>query len=184
MCPRYLLGHPVEPHRAMRSMMFNLVGEADFRGSAYCCECNLCSMWSCPENLDPKNICSMQKKRLAAEGKKWADVPFDTNRAALHMRDRKAPTHRLLTRLGLTRFTNVGPLSEKVLAATKVGIALKQHVGAPCEAVVKAGQKVAVGDVVGRPGMQNGKPALGAPVHASIAGTVLAVADGVVWIQK
>ena len=32
--------------------------------------------------------------------------------------------------------------------------------------------------------VQNGKPALGAPVHASIAGTVTAVVDGVVWIQK
>ena len=184
MCPRYLLGHPVEPHRAMRSMMFNLVGVPDYRGTLYCCECNLCSMWSCPEDLDPKAICSMQKKRLASEGVKWAEPPFNPARAALLMNDRKAPTRRLLTKLGLTGFRNVGPLVEALLTTDKVGIAMKQHVGAPCEPTVKAGQKVRVGEVVGRPSMQNGKPALGAPVHASIDGTVSAVADGVVWIQK
>ncbi|NLE38130.1 MAG: hypothetical protein GX621_08925, partial [Pirellulaceae bacterium] len=27
LCPRYLLGHPIEPHRAMRSLEFNMVGE-------------------------------------------------------------------------------------------------------------------------------------------------------------
>ena len=29
LCPRWLLGHPIEPHRAMRSLEFNLVGEAN-----------------------------------------------------------------------------------------------------------------------------------------------------------
>ena len=29
LCPRWLLGHPIEPHKAMRSLGFNLVGEAN-----------------------------------------------------------------------------------------------------------------------------------------------------------
>ena len=40
------------------------------------------------------------------------------------------------------------------------------------------------GQVVGRPPVANGKPALGAPVHASIDGTVTAIDDGVVWIEQ
>ena len=44
LCPRWLLGHPIEPHRAMRSLEFNLVGEANVLGAAFCCECNLCSL--------------------------------------------------------------------------------------------------------------------------------------------
>ena len=71
-----------------------------------------------------------------------------------------------------------------MLPAAKVGVKLKQHVGAPCEAVVKAGERVTKGQVVGRPPQANGKPALGAPVHASIDGTVTAVGDGVVWIER
>jgi Na+-translocating ferredoxin:NAD+ oxidoreductase RnfC subunit len=89
-----------------------------------------------------------------------------------------------MQKLGLTKFRNVGPLRPEPLAADKVGIKLKQHLGAPCAAAVKVGQRVVRGEVVGRPPQQDGKPALGAPVHASIAGVVTAVADGIVWIEK
>ena len=58
LCPRYLLGHPIEPHRAMRSLAFTLIGEPNVQGTAFCCECNLCSLYSCPEDLDPKNVCA------------------------------------------------------------------------------------------------------------------------------
>ena len=184
LCPRYLLGHPIEPHRAMRSLEFNLVGEANVRGTAYCCECNLCSMFSCPEDLDPKSVCAQNKQRLAAAGAKWDSPPFNPDRPAIHLNDRRVPIHKLMQRLGLTRFHNVGPLREDVLAASKVGIALAQHIGAPCEPTVKVGEAVRTGQVVGRPPVTDGKPALGAPVHASIDGKVSAVADGIVWIEK
>jgi Na+-translocating ferredoxin:NAD+ oxidoreductase RnfC subunit len=184
LCPRWLLGHPIEPHRAMRSLGFNLVGEANVMGTAYCCECNLCSLYSCPEDLDPKNVCSQNKRRLAAEKRRWENPPFDPRRPELHLENRKAPMHRLFHKLGLTQFRNVGPLDDRLLEAGKVGIKLKQHLGAPCEPVVKAGDRVAKGQAVGRPPVVNGKPALGAPVHASIDGTVANIADGVVWIEK
>jgi Na+-translocating ferredoxin:NAD+ oxidoreductase RnfC subunit len=32
LCPRWLLGHPIEPHKAMRSLGFNMVGEANVIG--------------------------------------------------------------------------------------------------------------------------------------------------------
>ena len=70
LCPRWLLGHPIEPHRAMRSLGFNMVGEANTIGTNFCCECNLCSLYSCPEDLDPKEVCTQNKRRLAAEKKK------------------------------------------------------------------------------------------------------------------
>jgi len=64
-----------------------------------------------------------------------------------------------------------------------VGILLKQHVGAPCVAVVRPGDRVRKGQPVGQKPEQNGKPALGAPVHASIDGRVTAVEEKVVWIE-
>ncbi len=66
LCPRWLLGHPIEPHKAMRSLGFNLVGEANVIGTAFCCECNLCSLYACPEDLDPRNVCVQNKRRLAS----------------------------------------------------------------------------------------------------------------------
>ncbi len=183
LCPRWLLGHPIEPHLAMRSLEFNLVGEANVIGTAFCCECNLCSLYSCPEDLDPKNVCTQNKQRLAAEKKRWENPPFNPRRPEIHLENRKAPMGRLMQKLGLTQFHNVGPLDANLLETAKVGIRLKQHLGASCEPVVEVGARVTKGQVVGRRPVSNGKPALGAPVHASIHGIVRDIRDGVVWIE-
>ncbi len=183
LCPRWLLGHPIEPHRAMRSLEFNLIGEANVIGTQFCCECNLCSLYSCPEDLDPKNVCSQNKRRLAAEKRRWENPPFNPQRPAQHSDNRKAPMGRLMTKLGLRRFRNVGPLDNALLPARRVGIKLKQHVGVPCEPAVAIGDRVKIGQTIGRPPLANGKPALGAPVHASIDGVVTAIENGVVWIN-
>jgi Na+-translocating ferredoxin:NAD+ oxidoreductase RnfC subunit len=185
LCPRWLLGHPIEPHRAMRSLEFNLVGQANVRGTAFCCECNLCSLYSCPEDLDPKSVCTQNKRRLAAESSRWNDAPYNPRRPELHMANRKAPTRRLMQKLGLTGFVNVGELADRPVGNGRVGIKLAQHIGAPCEPAVEAGRKVRVGDEVGRPPTgDGGKPALGARVHASIDGVVTAVENGIVWIEN
>ena len=184
LCPRYLLGHPIEPHRAMRSLAFTLIGERNVQGTAFCCECNLCSLYSCPEDLDPKNVCAENKRRLIAEKRRWENPPFNADRPAALLAGRKAPMRRLMQKLGLTGFRNVGPLRPELLGTGKVGIKLKQHVGAPCEPTVKVGQAVRTGQEVGRPPVTGGKAALGAPVHASIDGVVTAIGEGVVWIEK
>ena len=184
LCPRWLLGHPIEPHRAMRSLQFNLVGEANVIGTSFCCECNLCSLYSCPEDLDPKNVCTQNKRRLMAEKRRWENPPFNPRRPELHMANRKAPTSRLMQKLGLKGFRNVGPMVPELVEAERVGIKLKQHIGAACEAAVAVGQAVAKGQVIGRRPAADGKPALGAPVHASIGGMVTGVRDGVVWIER
>jgi len=57
-----------------------------------------------------------------------------------------------------------------------VVLPLKQHAGAPAQAVVKAGDTVKIGDVVGRPA--EGK--LGATIHASIAGRISVVGEAIV----
>jgi len=167
----------------MRSLGFNLSGEVNVRGTQFCCECNLCSLYSCPEDLDPKNVCAENKRRLAAEKKRWDNPPFNPDRPKMHLANRKAPMRRLFHKLGLDRFDNQGPLEPRLVETTKVGIKLKQHVGVPCQPMVQVGQRVSKGQVVGRPPVGDGKPALGAPVHASIDGTVTRVADGVVWIE-
>lgn len=184
LCPRWLLGHPIEPHRAMRSLEFNLVGEANVAGTQFCSECNLCSLYSCPEDLDPRNVCGQNKRRLAAEKKRWENPPFNPRRPELHSNNRKAPMSRLMTKLGLRQFHNVGPINDAILPANRVGIKLKQHVGAPCESLVGVGDRVTKGQTIGRPPVVNGKSALGAPVHASIDGTVTNIENNVIWIEK
>jgi len=57
------------------------------------------------------------------------------------------------------------PLPKRVI------IPLQQHIGAPCEAVVKVKETVSVGQLLG-----GAKGFVSAPVHASISGTVTAIA--------
>lgn len=178
MCPRYLLGHPIEPHKAMRSLGFNLVGEANVIGTQFCCECNLCTMMSCPEDLDPKNVCTQNKRRLAGEGKKW-EVAADEKRPELHMQNRRVPISRLIRKLGLFDFTNKGPMVGETVTPKQVVLPLKQHVGAPAQPTVRAGDAVKVGDVVAKPAAG----ALGAVIHASISGKVREVANSTVIVE-
>jgi Na+-translocating ferredoxin:NAD+ oxidoreductase RnfC subunit len=184
LCPRNLLGHPIEPHRAMRSLGFNLAGESNVAGTVFCCECGLCTFIACPEDLDPRAVCVQNKKRIMEEGRRWENPPFMPRRADRHMKNRKTPTARLIQKLGISNYENNGPMSDVTIEPDSVLIRLKQHIGAPCEPTVEVGQTVKRGDVVGRPPVKDGKPALGAPVHASINGVIDAIEDGSVRIRR
>jgi len=172
LCPRYLLGHPIEPHKAMRSLGFSLAGENLIVGTLFCCECNLCTLYACPEDLDPSNVCVLSKGRLARDGVKWPDPPTDARRAENVMPFRRVPVKKLTRRIGLWEYRDEGPLRDDVtFLPREVVLPLKQHAGVAAQAVVEEGQKVGKGDLVGK--MPEGK--LGANVHASIEGVVESV---------
>jgi Na+-translocating ferredoxin:NAD+ oxidoreductase RnfC subunit len=175
-CPRYLLGHPIEPHKAMRSLCFNEMGESNVVGTDFCCECNLCTMIACPEDLDPKNVCTQNKRRRASEGVKWQDAPLVEMRPSTHLDNRRVPIGRLIRKLGLFDFNNTGPLLPPGPTPGRVSIPLSMHIGAPAEPVVNVGDNVNEGDVIARP--PAGK--LGVPIHASINGRVTQVNGSVV----
>jgi len=177
MCPRYLLGHPIEPHAAMRSLGFTEPPNPTIAGTLYCCECNLCSLYACPEDLDPKNVCVESKPIARERGLVFKGRPEDVQAHPL-AHARRVPTRRLMARLGLTQFRNVGPLVQHAFAPQRVVLPLKQHAGAPAEACVRPGERVRVGDLVARPA----EGQLGARIHASIDGTVRSI-DGSVVIE-
>jgi Na+-translocating ferredoxin:NAD+ oxidoreductase RnfC subunit len=175
LCPRYLLGHPIEPHRAMAAIGFTGGHARLTAGTLYCCECNLCSLYACPENLDPKNVCVAAKPAAREMGLFWNGNPGSVQPHPLN-RERRTPMRRLMTRLGLNEFENVGPLSSQAFHPRRVVLPLKQHAGAAAIAAVKAGDRVSVGDLIAAPAPQ----AFGARIHASVAGTVREVGDAVI----
>jgi Na+-translocating ferredoxin:NAD+ oxidoreductase RnfC subunit len=172
-CPRFLLGHPIEPHRAMQSLGF-ATGADPMVATLYCCECNLCTMYACPEDLDPKNVC-VQAKPLARE----RGLVFKGDPASITPHPmaeyRRVPMRRLIARLGLGEFNNVGPLHEHEFSPRKVNLPLKQHAGVPAAPAVKSGDRVRVGDLLAAP--PQGK--LGARIHASIDGVATVNSDSV-----
>ncbi len=173
LCPRYLLGHNVQPHRVMRSLLF-AGGPEHKLHSQYgllCCECSLCSLYSCPEGLNPREACVAAKADLreAKIGVKNFRLNTASKPEAHPVRDfRKVPVSRLVKRLGLDDYNKDAPWNDGTLSPSRVRIMMAQHIGAPCAPAVKEGQRVEKGAVVG--GVPAG--ALGCPVHASVSGTV------------
>ena len=143
-------------------------------GTLSCCECNLCSLYACPENLDPKNVCVAAKPAARDLKLFWSGDPGSVEPHPLN-RERRAPMRRLMTKLGLNDFQNVGPLEDRPLAPARVTIPLKQHAGAPAVPVVSTGDRVRVGDLLARPA----EGALGARIHASIEGVIQSVGSAV-----
>jgi Na+-translocating ferredoxin:NAD+ oxidoreductase RnfC subunit len=174
-CPRFLLGHPIEPHRAMQSLGFASGADTMVAGTLYCCECNLCTMFACPEDLDPKSVCVQSKPVARERGLTFKGTPESVTPHPM-AEFRRVPMRRLMAKLGLGEFNNVGPLTEHTFAPRKVNVLLKQHAGAPAVPVVKSGDRVREGDLLAA--MEKSK--LGARIHASIDGVVTVNKDAIV----
>jgi len=170
LCPRFLLGHNLQPHEVMRSINYGLTEQPDIITAAVlCCECRLCEAFACPLELSPMAYYVSLKKALKEAG--WTNDRHHRTQFDPHpMREfRHVPTKRLIARLGLTEYDQRGaPLDDRPLRPKTVHIPLQQHIGAPAEPTVSVGEKVEVGALIGR--IPEGK--LGANVHASISGVV------------
>ena len=175
LCPRYLLGHPIEPHCAMQALGFTAPDDPLIAGTLDCCECNLCSLFACPEDLDPKNVCVQAKPAARENGLIFVGRPEDVHAHPL-ADSRRVPIRRLINKLGLAEFHDVGPLEDRLLAPRCVKLPLRQHAGAAAVPVVRPGDRVRTGDVLAVPA----EGVLGARIHASIEGVVRSVDSSVV----
>lgn len=171
-CPRYLLGHNVQPHRVMRSSMFSSdKTKIHNEYSLLCCECSLCSLYSCPEGLSPREACLSGKADLKEKGLNVKNSQTAAaSKSQVHpLREyRKTPVKKLIKKLGLYDLDKPADFIDLSYNPQKVKIMLTQHAGTPAFACVKIGQKVKKGDIVGM--VEEGK--LGCPVHASIDGKI------------
>lgn len=185
LCPRGLLGHSIQPHKVMRSLATGVMyNPEDYTRTLLCCECGLCEMYSCHQGLSPRTLIREVKNKLRAHGVK---NPHNIKPEKSHMlrSDRGVPMERLISRLGLSSYINEAPIDEVAItkegnAEVRVSILLNQHIGAPSEPVVKKGDKVTKGQLIGR--AQAGK--LGANIHASIDGVVEEIYDNTIIIKK
>ncbi|MEJ2615491.1 MAG: 4Fe-4S dicluster domain-containing protein [Ignavibacteriaceae bacterium] len=176
-CPRYLLGQPVRPETAMRNRMFT---REEFPlldpGNFSCCECNLCTMYACPEGLDPKGATVIEKKLAREQQLKWSGSDITVHPMFDY---RKVPTKKLMQRLDVLKFRDEGPLMDFSLNPAVVRIPLNQHVGTPAEPVVKPGDAVNKYDLIGK---SSGK--ISSDIHASIDGKVISINKNEIVIQR
>lgn len=173
LCPRYLLGHALYPHKAMRAFA---MGQTE-PSALLCMECGICELYACPMGLSPRRVQAGMKAELRQRGA----VP---DKALLPVQEltrdgRQVPAKRLAVQIGVSAYDLPVPAEAFGVSPARVRVPLKQHIGAPARPVVAAGDRVMAGQTVGC--MDDG--ALGADVHASVEGLVTRV-DESVWIER
>lgn len=179
LCPRYLLGYDVQPHLVMRSLGFTALGNELWNThSQLCCQCGLCTLYACPEALYPREACVKGMSELRAAGKsKWAG-PREV-KPYLTKEMRRVPVKQLISRLGVARYEAEAEYTELDVKPAQVIIPLKQHVGVPAVTVVTVGARVKRGQLIAEIPPEK----LGANVHASIDGRVIAVFEDKIVIE-
>jgi len=179
LCPRNLLGHPINPSELMRVASNGITNDAKpYFDALYCSSCGLCELYSCPQDLSPRSIINKVRAELRKQGvtapekPKFTGVSPDRNYKQVQM-------NRLRSRLGVTGYYVPATLDEKVPSFKEVKIMLNQHIGPPASPIVKKGDKVTKGQLIAT---TEGK--LGADVHSSIDGAVIAATDMYIIIRK
>jgi Na+-translocating ferredoxin:NAD+ oxidoreductase RnfC subunit len=176
LCPRYLIGHALEPHRIMRHLAYTPGMEGEVLEDALICsEGGICEKFACPMMLSPREINAAIKQKLLKEGVK-RQPSRETYHASVFNETRKVPVKRLMERLQVAGYDVHPPFYAKPVDIRKVRIPLQQHLGKPAVPVVQAGGRVKRGELIG----EIPEGALGARVHASIDGIVESVGDHII----
>ena len=179
LCPRYLLGHQLFPHRAMRSVAFWMEGsEEELACAALCSECGLCGHFVCPMELSPVLIFQAIKQELARRGARLT-VRREATAPLPERGGRRVPVERLSARFGLAGYEGPHPVSGSLAEVAAVKIPLKEKWGS-LRPTVSVGARVTRGAVVAEPS----GPGPGAVAHASIDGAVTLVTEDYVHIAR
>ena len=179
LCPRYLLGHNLQPHKMVRTQAYNIDDLTGQQTAQLCVQCNLCELFSCPIGIKPMHANNYFRAKLLNEG-----IKYSASKEVFEVRNnrdfRLVPTKRLIARLGLYKYDRPAPLLDKDIDISQVKIATRQHVGAPAKPIVSVGDNVVKGQLIGI--IQENS--LGANIHSSINGVVVDVNDNYITIRR
>ncbi len=178
-CPRFLLGYAVEPHQVMRSLAFTATGAEYWnQWATMCCSCGLCTLFACPEELYPKEACDDSKAEMRRANMKWTGPATVKPHA---MRDgRHVPIKTLTRKLNVHHYDHPAPLWTGRLEPSRLLLPLKQSAGTPCQSKVKVGDRVTAGQLIAEPAAN----ALGATLHAPLAGTVREITNQRIVLER
>lgn len=178
LCPKFILGMGVKPHQAMRGLANdNPAAIGSIEAVAGCNNCNLCTFYACPMDLDPGKITTLVRTSLVSKGVKTEKiVPHDPD---VMRKSKKVPTKRLKARLDLVDYDIPAPLDMTIYQTSEVNVPLKQHIGVPASPIVEIGETVTKGQIIGTCGDK-----LGANIHASIDGKIIEITNQAIRIKE
>lgn len=193
LCPRNAIGHPISPAKMMSyAWMMDSIIEKIENGdmdefteqlvfeAMLCCQCGVCEQYACIFGLSPNKCYAMIKDAIVRSGRKYDMSKMKAHDNAI-FKYRKLPALTYARKLNLERYirpTELKPYG--TFNPSEVRIPLRQHIGAPAVPMVKAGDSVSRGDLIG----EIPDNTLGARVHASINGRVESVTDDHIIIRS
>lgn len=178
LCPRNLLGHPIDPARFMRAVTTHNRGDMTaYLDAQYCSSCGVCETYACMQGLSPRALLAECKKQLRAKGIKPEVISVEAVRAG--QKERAVPVKRLQSRLDLEKYEGPAVLTDRVPVAKKVRIPLSQHIGAPAVPAVKDGDQVKIGGLIAKPAK-----GLSVGIHASVSGRVILATEREIILES
>lgn len=176
LCPRFILGNALHPHRMMRAIGYgNIENNKVFEESLICCECGVCD-YVCPMHLSPRKVNQALKKALTPKGIKYKPELRNVNDNREY---RKLPTDRLMYMTDIAKYANQKPEETIVLNPKSVTLMLKQHLGKAAKAIVCEKDNVNVGDLIA----SVSETEVGANIHSSITGHIIEVKEDRITVQ-
>jgi Na+-translocating ferredoxin:NAD+ oxidoreductase RnfC subunit len=103
-CPRFLLGHRIEPHKMMRSI--SNVGAwyaMPLQACFLCSGCGICELYACPNFLSPRIMYKKLKEEFLRFNVKNPFTAKPTNVHTMH-KARKIPLDSLILRLNISTY--------------------------------------------------------------------------------
>jgi Na+-translocating ferredoxin:NAD+ oxidoreductase RnfC subunit len=146
-----------------------------------CCECNVCSLFACPEKLDPKNICTDIKLKLKEEEKGFTKEQMEEAFRDVHpaREGREIPISSLYQRLGIKRYDRKAEFKKFDKEIRELLIPLKYNFGQKAKPIVKPGSEVKAGELIASADENDSS----VPVHSSINGIVKAISENGILIS-
>ncbi|NQZ48786.1 MAG: SLBB domain-containing protein [Moritella sp.] len=178
LCPRYLLGHDIQPHKLTRIRAEDILNSKEAHKALLCSECGVCEKFACPMGLSPRELNAQIKKTLR-EGGIRLDTTGEPQEAHPFRVNRRIPTQRLIQRLDLEKY-DINIIYGGELVPDQVSIPLSQHIGAPAICLVKVGASVEKGQCIG----EIPEGSMGSRIHSSISGVVSSITNNVITITK
>lgn len=164
MCPRHLLGYPLEPHKMVRTAMGVVEAEPEMVISAtLCCGCGVCESLACNQGISPKAVIDNYKKLLSKNR-----LRFDKNGEYSVREEREyrmLPYKKWMSSLGVARYDVDTDFYGEINDFNRVEMTLSRHIGIPSTPVIKDGDIVSKGDLIA-----SAADGLSLPQHASISG--------------
>ncbi len=171
MCPRALLGYPLEPHKMVRTAMGAVKISPEMVISAtLCCSCGICESIACSQGISPKAVIANYKTLLSENKMRYIGKEDPTPEREREYR--MLPTERWQNALGVKRFDKTPKYVGIIEGFCSVEIPLKSNIGVAAVPCVNIGDRVKTGDAIA-----NAANALSLSQHASIDGVVTKISD-------